>query len=235
MTDEELLANLDDLLRTMPDKKQLHSEKEENQAWLGRSLALLNMWSMARSVLAQGYVNDIQSGRAFDGESGYKKLTVLIQQARHELMVEVGEPTNIVVDKTETFRYFDELRQKIELAKSEILFVDPYLDDTFVSRYLPYVSSNVRVLLLTSKKIEKLVPAAQAYKEQHGTNIQIRTDNGIHDRWIFIDRSEAYQSGASFKDGAKNAPTTLTQLLDAFDAVFAKYDEIWNQATVVEV
>jgi hypothetical protein len=37
------------------------------------------------------------------------------------------------------FDYFDGIRKQIELAKTELFFVDPYLDSDFVSRYLPQV------------------------------------------------------------------------------------------------
>jgi len=41
-----------------------------------------------------------------------------------------------------------------------------------------------------------------------------------------------YQSGASFKDGAKKAPTTLTQITDAFSAVSATYEQRWSTSVV---
>jgi hypothetical protein len=51
-------------------------------------------------------------------------------------------------------------------------------------------------------------------------------------RFVFIDRSECYLSGASFKDGAKRGPTILTQIADAFGQVFASYEQKWASATV---
>lgn len=37
----------------------------------------------------------------------------------------------------------------------------------------------------------------------------------LGDRYVFVDGKACYQSGASFKDGAKLTPTTLTQITDA--------------------
>ena len=50
---------------------------------------------------------------------------------------------------------------------------------------------------------------------------------------LFVDGLAGYQSGASFKDGAKKAPTTLTQITDAFSVVLATYEQLWAQATPV--
>lgn len=54
----------------------------------------------------------------------------------------------------------------------------------------------------------------------------------MHDRYVFVDRTACYQSGASFKDGAKKSPTTLTQITDAFAAVQQTYEALWAAGTV---
>ena len=77
--------------------------------------------------------------------------------------------------------------------------------------------------LLTRNKIGALVPAVEAYCGQYGVQVEIRSAPGFHDRYIFIDECSCYQSGASFKDGVKFSPTTLTQIADAFDAVYQTY------------
>ena len=58
----------------------------------------------------------------------------------------------------------------------------------------------------------------------------------FHDPSLFIDGSSCYQSGASFKDGAKNAPTTLTQITDAFQAnVGHGTIRLWNNGKVERI
>jgi hypothetical protein len=130
--------------------------------------------------------------------------------------------------------YFDEIRKVIELANDEVLFIDPYLDAEFISRYLPHVRAGVATRLLTSDKgkLTQLLPAAELFSQQSGRVVNVRSTNGLHDRYMFIDKRSCYQSGASFKDGAKHAPTTLTQITDAFDAVWHTYDKFWNAAKV---
>jgi hypothetical protein len=47
-----------------------------------------------------------------------------------------------------------------------------------------------------------------------------------------VDRTACYLSGASFKDGARHAPTVLTQITDAFQAMWDTYEGMWNGGTV---
>ena len=54
-----------------------------------------------------------------------------------------------------------------------------------------------------------------------------RVTNGA----IFIDKMECYQSGASFKDGARITDTTVTQITDAFPAMLKTYQTLWDGAT----
>lgn len=62
-------------------------------------------------------------------------------------------------------------------------------------------------------------------------SIEVRAGQGFHDRHLIIDGRTAYQSGASFKDGAATAPTTLTPVLDLFDAVRSTCEALWGAAT----
>ena len=60
----------------------------------------------------------------------------------------------------------------------------------------------------------------------------MRSTPAIHDRFVFVDKTNAYQSGASFKDGAKWAPTTFTQIIDAFNPVLQIYEGLWAAAKI---
>jgi hypothetical protein len=140
-------------------------------------------------------------------------------------------PLTIAVDQGGVFDYFDEVRKVIESAKSDLLFVDPYLDAEFVSRYLPHVSQDVTVRLLARERLPTLLPAVAMLRQQAGLTVAVRSATGFHDRYVFVDRAACYQSGASFKDGAKKAPTTLTPIVDAFSAVLSMYEQTWSTGT----
>jgi hypothetical protein len=81
-------------------------------------------------------------------------------------------------------------------------------------------------------KLTTLIPAVEAFAKQTQQAIEVRSAPNFHDRYVFVDNGVCYQSGASFKDGAKTAPTTLTQITDAFAAVKKTYDDLWASAKV---
>jgi hypothetical protein len=163
---------------------------------------------------------------------GRLKLNALLNQARADLRMEVG-PLSVVLDKGQVFDYFDELRKVIEPARSDVFFVDPYLDAEFVTRYLPHVAAGAAVRLLGGpKRMHTLLPAVDLFTKQSGIPIQVRSSTDLHDRYLFVDRAMCYLSGASFKDGAKKAPAVLTQITDAFQAMWTTYDDLWSKANV---
>jgi hypothetical protein len=111
--------------------------------------------------------------------------------------------------------------------------VDAYIDAEFVSRYLTQVPNGTTVRILARERLAALRSAVASFTAQSGISVAVRSANGFHDRYVFIDNLACYQSGASFKDGAKKAPTTLTQITDAFAAVQATYEQMWLHATPV--
>jgi hypothetical protein len=232
MTNEQLLQEIEDLLRTMPPRATLRHDKEENYSWLGRVAAVINAWNSTQIIAAGHYLDTFQRGTGHDSPKALAQLLMLIHQARHDLRMKTTGPLAVAVGTSNVFDYFDEIRKIIEEAKSDLLFVDPYLDAEFVSRYLGHVTSGVNVRLLARERLNSLLPAVEAFTKQNILQIAVRSASNFHDRYVFIDRMSCYQSGASFKDGAKNAPTTITQITDAFTAVLDIYEDIWRNAHV---
>jgi hypothetical protein len=144
-------------------------------------------------------------------------------------------PVNVAVGAGMEFDYFETLRLTIEQATADILFVDPYMDADFVSKYLVHVKSGVVTRLLTgnsTNRLAVLIPAVNALANQNQSQIGVRTSNTFHDRYLFIDGIQCYQSGTSFKQGADRKPTVITQITDAFGAMHTTYEGMWNGATV---
>jgi hypothetical protein len=200
---------------------EILENKESGVAWLGRLSAVIRAWDLSRSpevLLAQMQLEGISL--AANG-NGYRRILALLNEARHALRMETVGPLSLPVAHGQVFDYFDEVRKIIELAKQELLFVDPYLDAEFVSRYLGHVSKGVTVRLLAREKLTTLLPAVDLFAKQSGCAIQVRSAQHFHDRYIFVDSNECYQSGASFKDGAKSAPTTLTIAPEPYRTMFA--------------
>jgi hypothetical protein len=177
-------------------------------------------------------MNQFHGQMARGAQEGLRKILTILHQARHDLRMKTIGPVNAAMGHGRIFDYFDEVRKIIEPAKQDLLFVDPYLDAEFVSRYLPHVTAGISIRLLTHKRVEVLLPAVDLYAQQSGATVNIRSAPGFHDRYVIVDRAACYQSVSSFKDGAKKAPTTLTQITDAFPVVLQTYEDLWNKAKI---
>jgi hypothetical protein len=233
MDDQQLLAELDEVLRSMPARETLRHALPENFAWFGRASAVVHRsGGILDATQFDTSLRLFQSTSDARATKGYfSQMLTTIHKLRSDVLLRTSGPMNSSFDMGATFNYFDGLRKIIETAKQEIFFIDPYLDAEFVSKFLPHVTDDVRIRLLSQKKVSALVSAVTEYVAQEKAQIEVRKSEDIHDRYVFIDRVSCYQSGTSFKHGPKFAPTTLTQPADAFDAMLATYERIWNEAT----
>jgi hypothetical protein len=230
MNEEELLAELEDILRNTPSRQTISHETDENYSWFGRTAAALEAWDMVKGTMARIEIDNIQNPMSRISEDGLRKTLTTLHQARHQLRMKTTGPLSVSVSTGKIFDYFDEIRKILETANNDVLFVDPYLDAEFVSRYLPNIKSGVSIRLLARERLQTLLPSVNAYRVQSQQLIEVRSAPGFHDRYIFVDRNSCYQSGASFKDGAKKSPTTVTQITDAFTAMHSTYEDIWSNA-----
>jgi len=216
LTKEQLLAEVEDLLRNVPPIPEILQNQESGVAWLGRFSAVIHAWDFTRGPLVLLGQQQLESMDPHAIANGHRRILTLLNEARHALRMETVGPLSVCIAHGQVFDYFDEVRRIVELAKQDLLFVDPYLDADFVSRYLSHVSKGVTVRLLAREKLATLLPAVDLFTRQSGLTIQVRSALHFHDRYLFADNNSCFQSGASFKDGAKSAPTTLTQITDAF-------------------
>ncbi|MFV1977307.1 MAG: hypothetical protein ACC651_16310 [Candidatus Scalindua sp.] len=232
MTEEELLGEVEDLIRNMPVRSTIRHDTEENFSWLGRVSAVIEEWDAPKTLRLNLALAKFQGVMARASSEGFREIITLLHQARHSLRMKTVGPVNVAINNGGVFDYFDELRKIIETGTSDLLFIDPYLDAEFVSRYLGSVTENVSIRLLAREKIATLLPAVHAFMGQHGAQILVRTSPGFHDRYVIVDGNSCYQSGASFKDGAKRSPTTLTQITDAFPAIQKTYEDLWSSGNI---
>ena len=238
MNDENLLAEVEDLLRSTPPRSALINQvNDEALGWLGRTEAVLNEWNSTQSPFISKHISalteeGIMQRRISPPGSAYSGLRTLLYRARHDLRMKTVGPLSVAIDAKKPFDYFDKILKITSTAREDLLFVDPYMGADFVSQYLPQIASGVAVRLLTSKQLSALLPAVKKFQAQSELQVQVRSDSSLHDRYVFLDKKECYHSGASFKDGAVKSPTTLTQITDVFDAVFQTYQRMWDAAKI---
>lgn len=225
----QLAAEFDAIIRSMPNRKTLHHDLPENHEWLGRAAGLVTIADGMRGILFKGEIDRLYRIYSNPVEV-LQNIIVTLQQFKTEWQLKAGGPLTVAFEAGRPFDYFDEVRKIIEAATSDVFVVDPYLGAEFISRYLPHVKPGVTIRLLIENHISKVKPAAELFVAQYDANIEIRKSKDMHDRFIFIDCRECYQSGATFKDGAVKSSTTLTQITDAFTGMLKIYEESWASA-----
>jgi hypothetical protein len=153
-----------------------------------------------------------------------------------QLQLSTNTFTTRQVNQGEVHNYFEEVRLLIAGATQDVLFIDAYINSEFVTRYLPQIPVDVQIRLLTSEmQAAALHESLKLYRQQHGRTVDLRVlaDKSLHDRHLVIDGRDVYQSGASFKDGAKNAPTSINQIVDVAAEMIATLEARWAKARVV--
>ena len=88
----------------------------------------------------------------------------------------------------------------LKLAKSEIVLIDNYIDDTVFTLFSKYPNINFTIYTSTISKQLKL--DFEKYSKQY-KNISLKTFKNAHDRFLIIDKKEIYHLGASLKDLGK--------------------------------
>lgn len=228
----QLLAEIEDVIRTAPPQATLHHVESDTLAWLGRAASLIRRWNATKGILFDSEVRQLHAGRTFDPATAVAGIFTTLHEARHDLRLSAVGPLSVAVQHGAVFDYFDEVRKVMGAAQTELFFVDPYLDSEFASRYLAQVPPSIRIRLLGRKGIPSLLPAVELMRKQTGITIEVRSSPTLHDRFLFVDGRTGFQSGASFKDGAKTAPTTFTEVMDAFQPVIAAYEALWSSGSM---
>ncbi|MGE0579660.1 hypothetical protein [Reyranella sp.] len=230
LTEQQLLGEIGELIRTAPPADQASSP--EGMAWQGRVAAILKRWDHTRSVTVDVQLTQMRSSYGRLAYQGHGEVIGLLHEARADLQLKTAGPLSVAIDTASEFDYFDVIRRLIAEARTELLFVDRYMGAEFVAKYMGLVVAGTSVRLLTRDRLTSLIPAAHAFTAQHGLTIAVRSSDNIHDRYMFVDRRACYVSGASFKDGGRDSPTAVTQIVDTFADTLATYERLWGEATV---
>ena len=156
----------------------------------------------------------------------------LLHEARRSLELKADPERAIAIPPGGVFDYFEAIKDKLKLAKKDVLVVDRFLNDEFVSRFFPFITRGVTIRLLARDRVKELRPAVDTWCRQHGSPVEVRVSDKFHDRHIIIDGSICVSSGASFKDGGVH-PSVVVEIVDNKDVLIASYENIWSNGTKV--
>lgn len=236
VSETDLLAEIEEVIRLMPTLNRLGRGGETDLLWLARASAAMDEYhNVAVKADWSFAARAFESGRlAGDPQS---RLFRILHQVRNSLRLRTVGPVNAAIGQGFVFDYLDTMRRFIESAKTEVFFVDRYLNGDFISTYLPFVSGEVSVRLLvrneppTARYVQQLIAMGEMFHRQHGTQIEVRSHSAHHERLLIVDASIAVLSGASFKDGPATAGATIIeQKGEALAGLMQAHENLWQDA-----
>jgi hypothetical protein len=236
---EQCVALLRDALSARPADPW----SDEAMAWFADVAGIITAYDRHKGIAFQvliARVTDRHSGAMspYSANATLNAQTEFVAKAR-SLLTQLQLSTNAFVTRQlgagAVHDYFEEIRQLISAAAHDVLFIDPYIDALFVTRYLPQIPNGVTTRLLTAERQSvALRQSLNLYQQQYGVVAELRvvSDRSLHDRHLIIDGRDVYQSGASFKDGARNAPTSINQIVDVAADIIRTHEANWAGARV---
>ncbi|MCT7511999.1 RhuM family protein [Aliarcobacter cryaerophilus] len=171
------------------------------------SVKAIKFRQWATSVLK----NYIQNGYVINGEKITNDRFVSLENDVNILKSQMNKINSKIKENSLEFNqniFFDGqiydaysfVNDLIKRAKSEIVLIDNYIDDTVFTLFSKYPNINFTIYTSTISKQLKL--DFEKYSKQY-KNISLKTFKSSHDRFLIIDKKEIYHLGASLKDLGK--------------------------------
>jgi hypothetical protein len=110
------------------------------------------------------------------------------------------KPTQGIFYNGQIFDAYIFVNDLIKSAKSSIILIDNYIDETTFTLFSKV--PNIKVTIYTHIINKQLKLDYEKYKKQYN-NITLKTFKVSHDRFLIIDENEIYHIGASLKDLGK--------------------------------
>lgn len=161
----------------------------------------------ATSVLKQY----ISNGYAINSEKITHQRFLELENDMNILKKKVGTIDSLIVSKNinlkqgifhdgQIYDAYSFINDLLRSATKEITLIDNYIDDTVLTLFSKYINIEFTVI---SKSIPKQLKLdIDKYNKQY-KNLKMKISNKYHDRFLIIDKSEAYHLGASLKDLGK--------------------------------
>jgi len=210
---EQAVPILEGLIEQGNELKKTHRDSPEIDIWQQTAESLLeaafgvgssNLMAFQR---AQCGVYHPSHSEAFKQKQHLDQLTGMIavlQSAVTQLRWKLKDPNQVFLPAGSQHDAYVELRKIIQLATSEILIVDPYVDET-LWQLLTNLSAGVKIRILTDQMKGDFRLEARKFAAQHGNIIEVRQTSKYHDRFIVEDGTRCWHVGASLKDAGNKA------------------------------
>lgn len=238
MNPADIYNQLGRLLEEMPDLSGFSPLTHDQLVWIGRAGALVKV---SGDTLAS--VDFDQASKALQvGPTRGDGVRLLVLTLYKVLgRAELEAPPSVrgkFIPAGNSFDAFAAISKVLQSATTDILIVDPYMDETVLVDFGSAVSQSVSLRLLADGGYVKptFAPAATRWKQQYpqmAFGARLAAPRTLHDRAIFVDRAVAWTLTQSLKDFAKRSPAELIRDDSIAPLKISAYEAIWlNSQTV---
>lgn len=159
--------------------------------------------SVLKSYITDGYV--INSEKITHQRFKELENDVVLLKSKVENIVKSLEDNSLKPSKGiffdgQTYDAYIFINDLFRSAKSEVVLIDNYIDDTVFTLFSKYPNLKIKIYTQTISKQLRL--DYQKYNSQY-KNIELKEFKNAHDRFLIIDEKEMYHIGASLKDLGK--------------------------------
>lgn len=246
---ERLYRELGRLIESQPEFPATGALSPEMLLWLGRARTLVEAGNAIQDIsdvriqinrlaaISGGPPSPTAAGTRREAVNALNRILYMTLAA-----AEYAAPAGVrgtFIPVGSSFDAFAAVSKILSPAKTDVLIVDPYLDEVVLTDFAPTVPIGVRLRLLADQKYHKttLQPAATRWNAQYGTDrpllVRLAPAGALHDRAIFVDSTTAYTVTQSLKDLAKRSPAEIVRADDTAAMKIAAYEAIWLGASVV--
>jgi len=159
--------------------------------------------SVLKSYITDGYVinsEKITNERFVSLENEVSVLKSQMGEMKALIKDDSIKPSKGIFFDGQTYDAYVFVNDLLKSAKSEVVLIDNYIDDTVFTLFSKYTNLKIKIYTQTISKQLRL--DYQKYCSQY-QNIELREFKNAHDRFLIIDQKEMYHIGASLKDLGK--------------------------------
>jgi hypothetical protein len=210
---------------------------QEALHWLGRADALVSEVGVGAGMDAIEFRSAMKSLK--DGVYGnglIEIFQILYRALAHSELKSPGAANGSFIPVGNSFDAFAALAKIFKTATTDVLIVDPYMDETALTEFGSAVNDGIVLRLLADESAYKatLGPAVKKWMIQYGTarplDVRLSPAKTLHDRAIFVDSAKAWILTQSLKDFAKRSPAEIVRADDTAALKIAAYEQLWSTA-----
>jgi hypothetical protein len=237
----DLYARLGELLGTMPDLDAPGEIPAETHRWLAQAYALVEASGLTLDAIQLKFATECLLRPA-----GYEGQAAIIRSIMHRAVavLELNTPPaarGIFIAAGNVHDAMVRIGNVLKQAKSDVLIVDPYVNEKLLSDFALTIPKGASIRLLAdryqvAKKSPLLQPAVERWGTQHRSDRPLKTrlanKGKLHDRSIMIDGTDAWILTQSFNAFAERAHGMIVQVDRETAALkISAYEELWESAT----